>query len=106
MIKHLPALLIVIPLLAAMITPIAGRIKKELSWYVAALATLLSFIISVSLLQTVLRQGRVSYWMGGWQPPFGIEYAIDYLNIFVMIIVTFIAFVGAFYSRKNINVEY
>ena len=105
MIKHLPALVIVIPLLSAIIAPIAGRINKALSWYVAAIATFLSFVISLFLLQTVMEQGRISYWMGGWEPPWGIEYAIDYLNVFVLIIVSFMAFVGVIYSRKNINVE-
>ncbi len=105
MIKHLPALLIVIPLLAAIITPIIGRIHWVLSWYAVTITTFISFIISFSLLQTVLVQGRISYWMGGWEPPYGIEYAIDPLNVYVMIIVSFMAFAGAIYSKNNINVE-
>jgi len=105
MIKHLPALLIVIPLLTAIITHLIGRINWVLSWYAVTIATFISFVISLSLLQTVLVQGRISYWMGGWEPPWGIEYAIDYLNVFVLIIVSFMAFAGAIYSRNNINVE-
>ncbi|MBC2721957.1 monovalent cation/H+ antiporter subunit D family protein [Desulfosporosinus sp.] len=105
MIKHLPALLIVIPLLAAIITPIIGRIHWVLSWYTVTITTFISFVISLSLLQTVLLQGDISYWMGGWQPPWGIEYAIDNLNVFVMIIVSFMAFAGAIYSKNSINDE-
>ena len=105
MIKHLPALLIVIPLLAAIITPIIGRINWVLSWYTVTITTFISFVISLSLLQTVLVQGEISYWMGGWEPPWGIEYAIDYLNVFVVIIISFMAFVGAIYSKNSINVE-
>ncbi|MCB8816002.1 monovalent cation/H+ antiporter subunit D family protein [Desulfosporosinus shakirovi] len=105
MIKHLPALLIVIPLLVAIITPLIGRINRALSWYTATITTFISFVISLSLLKTVLEQGRISYWMSGWEPPWGIEYAIDYLNIFVLIIISFMAFVGAIYSKKNIDIE-
>lgn len=105
MIKHLPALLIVIPLLAAIITPILGRINRVLSWYAATITTFIGFAISLFLLPTVWEQGRISYWMGGWKPPWGIEYAIDYLNIFVLLIITFIAFAGAIFSKKNIDIE-
>lgn len=105
MIKHLPALLIVIPLLAAIITPIIGRINWVLSWYAVTITTFISFVISLSLLQTVLVQGEISYWMGGWEPPWGIEYAIDYLNVFVVIIISFMAFAGAIYSKNSIDVE-
>lgn len=105
MIKHLPALLIVIPLMAAIIIPIVGRLSKVLSWYIATITTFISFVISLFLLQTVMEQGRISYWMGGWEPPYGIEYVIDYLNIYVVIIVSFIALAGAIFSKHNINVE-
>lgn len=105
MIKHLPALIIVIPLLAAIITPIVGRINRVLSWYVATITTFICFAISLSLLQTVLEQGSISYWMGGWEPPWGIEYVVDYLNIFVLIIVSFMAFVGAVFAKNNIDIE-
>ena len=105
MIKHLPALLIVIPLLVAIITPIIGRLHWVLSWYAVTISTFISFVISLLLLQTVLVQGRISYWMSGWEPPFGIEYAVDYLNAYVLIIISFMAFAGAIYSKKNIDVE-
>lgn len=105
MIKHLPALLIVIPLLVAIITPIIGRLHWVLSWYAVTITTFISFVISLLLLQTVSAQGRISYWMSGWEPPFGIEYAVDDLNAYVLIIISFMAFAGAIYSRKNIDVE-
>ena len=105
MIKHLPVLLIVVPLLSALIIPLAGRINRALSWYIATIATGICFVISLSLLQTVLKEGKISYWLGGWAPPMGIEYVIDYLSIFVVIIVTFIAFMVSIYSKKSIELE-
>lgn len=105
MIKHLPVLVIAVPLLVAVIAPVAGRISRALSWYLVAFTTLACFIMSLSLLRTVLEQGRISYWLGGWQPPYGIEYAIDYLNVFVLLVVSFIAFMGTIYARKSVNKE-
>lgn len=105
MIKHFPALVIVIPLLAATSIPIAIRINRALSWYITFLTTLVCFLISLSLLHTVLKSGKISYWMGGWPPPFGIEYVIDYFSIFVLLLVTFVVFMNAIYSKKSIEME-
>ncbi|HCQ04316.1 MAG TPA: cation:proton antiporter, partial [Candidatus Latescibacteria bacterium] len=43
------------------------------------------------LLDTVLTQGTISYAMGGWQPPLGIEYRIDILNAYVLVVVAAIS---------------
>ncbi len=105
MIKHLPVLVIVIPLLSAIITPILGRIKSILSWYVASAVTFICFIISLFLLQRVLIEGRISYWLGGWEPPLGIEYVVDSATIFVLLVVTFISFMGTIYAKKSVDSE-
>jgi multicomponent Na+:H+ antiporter subunit D len=105
MIKHLPILLIAVPLLSALIIPLAGRINRALSWYIATITTGICFVISLLLLPIVLEEGKISYWLGGWVPPVGIEYVIDYLNIFVVLIVAFIAFMVSIYSRKSVEHE-
>ncbi|MCL7414308.1 MAG: hypothetical protein M8353_11980, partial [ANME-2 cluster archaeon] len=43
--------------------------------------------------------------MGGWEPPWGIEYAIDYLNGFVSIVVIFIIFMVSLYAKKSVEQE-
>ncbi|MBE0446928.1 MAG: monovalent cation/H+ antiporter subunit D family protein [Actinobacteria bacterium] len=105
MAEHLPILVIVIPLMSAIVIPLVGRINKLFSWYVTVFITLLSFVMSLSLLNTVISAGRISYWLGGWEPPWGIEYAIDYLNAFVLVIVSFIAFIVSLYARRSIEKE-
>ena len=56
--------------------------------------------MSASLLNTVINTGRISYRLGGWEPPWGIEYVIDYLNGFVLVVVSFIAFIITIYSKR------
>jgi multicomponent Na+:H+ antiporter subunit D len=34
------------------------------------------------------------HFLGGWPPPFGIEYVIDTLSAYMMVIITFIGFVA------------
>ena len=103
MIQHAPALIIILPLMAALITLIIGLWRKGLCYpfVVATLSTcvLLSFVI----LETVIGQGTITYKLGGWAPPWGIAYVIDYLNAFMLIIISFISLVVAVYSKKSIE---
>ena len=103
--EHLPVLVIVIPLMSAVIIPLAGRANSLYSWYITVAVTFSCFLISSSLLNTVMNTGRISYWLGGWEPPWGIEYVIDYLNGFVLVVVSFILFIVSLYARKSIEME-
>lgn len=105
MIKHFPVLVIIIPLLLALIAPVAGRINRIYSWVIAFLATLFSFIIAAILLYQVMYSGTISYWMGGWEPPWGIEYVIDYFSAFVLAIVAFLAWLVTIFARKSVAAE-
>ena len=103
--EHFPALVIVIPLLFALITWLAGLINRAFCWVIVLTITFLCFLMSFSILNTVMHTGRISYHMGAWEPPWGIEYAIDYLNGFVLVVVSFIAFIVTLYSRKSVGLE-
>jgi len=100
-----PALIVVLPLFAAFTVPIIGYFSKKSVPYFVSFATFIAFLISIFNLQTVMSSGTISYTMGGWEPPWGIEYRIDYLNAFVSIVVIFIIFIVSIYSRKSIENE-
>ncbi len=86
---QLVPLQVVIPLLAA---PICLLLRDRRYAYVFSLAVVwATFAVSVALLGQVLGSGPLSYAMGGWAPPFGIEYRVDTLNAFVLLIVAGIA---------------
>lgn len=102
---HFPILIIAIGLLGAFFTPIVGLIKKELCSPWATFITLLQFLISIFLLYKVITSGNISYWLGGWQPPWGIEYAVDILNAFVLVIVAGVCFSVSIYAKKSLGFE-
>ena len=85
--EHLPALQIIVPLLAAPLClfirhPLATRLFALLvSWATLALSVALLFEVKGSA-------EDISYFMGGWKPPFGIELRVDTANAFVMCIVS------------------
>jgi multicomponent Na+:H+ antiporter subunit D len=105
MTEHFPVLVIVVPLLLALIVPVAGKIKTIYSWIIVALTTFFCFVVSLCIVRQVMMVGKISYWLGNWEPPWGIEYAIDYLNAFVLVIVSFLAFAVTIYSRKSVADE-
>ena len=80
---NLPALQVVIPLLAAPVC--AFMPTKKVAWLLTLVVSLLCLIISLNLAYQVFYGSPISYYMGGWKPPFGIEYRIDTLNAFVVV---------------------
>jgi multicomponent Na+:H+ antiporter subunit D len=87
---HFPALQVVIPLLGAVLTAFLRRGRAAF-----ALTLLVSWtmpFIAGGLLWQVMRTGPISYALGGWEPPWGIEYRVDLLSGFVLVL---IATVGA-----------
>lgn len=82
---HLPALQVVVPLIAA---PVCALMRRgRLAWLLALVVTWVAFAIALALLARVLAEGTISYEMGGWAVPWGIEYRLDTLNAFVLVII-------------------
>ena len=103
MTHHLPVLLVVVPLVAA---PVAALVMRpRISWAVALAACWWAFGASIALLRRVLAEGVVSYELGAWAPPIGIEYRVDEANAFVILIVAAIGAIVAPFARKSVEAE-
>lgn len=100
---HLPLLAIVVPLLAAPLCVLAGRAGA--AWLIALVASWLSFGAAAALLQEVSGEGAVSYHLGGWAPPWGIELRVDLLGAYVLLIVCAIAALVMVYARRSVIQE-
>jgi multicomponent Na+:H+ antiporter subunit D len=100
---HLPVLQVVIPLVAA---PICVILRQSvLSWLLTTLVCLLSFVISCALFNQVLDQGVISYALGGWLSPWGIEYRVDKLTAFMLLIINSVATIVLLGARESIAAE-
>jgi multicomponent Na+:H+ antiporter subunit D len=102
---HLPALIVILPLLAGLIAAIVPR--RGFGWGVAMLGTLGVLAASLQLLAEVSSRGEldVTYRMGNWPVPFGIAYHVDYLSAAVLAIVALIAVLVTLYARRSIESE-
>ena len=103
MIAHLPAFQVVLPLFAAPLCIILRR--GALPWLIALVISWVAFIIAAVQLATVLESGVISYAVGGWLAPWGIEYRIDPLNAFMMLIVAGVASVVLPFARRSVAAE-
>ncbi len=100
---HLPVLQVLVPLVAAPLAVLIGN--RQLAWGMAFVASAVAFIISILLLIRVIDGSVLSYHIGGWAPPLGIEYRIDVANAFVLMLVTGISTVVLPYARKSVSAE-
>jgi multicomponent Na+:H+ antiporter subunit D len=103
--NHMPAILLLAPLLGAFFSGLAVWIQRPLSYYIALVSTAVSSVAAVSVLSRVLTNGPLQYRMAGWAPPMGIELRIDLLNAMVLILIAAIAFLNLVASVKSVDRE-
>lgn len=101
--QHFPVFPVILPLIAAPICILLSR--SQLAWVFATLVSAISFCVSVALLLTVLDQGVLSYALGGWEPPWGIEVRIDVASALVLCVVTGISSLVLVYAKESIANE-
>ena len=101
--EHISLLLVVIPLIAAPIVAILPR--GRLPWLLTLIVTFLCAILASFQLWAVVYDGLISYELGGWSPPWGIEYRIDSVNAFVALIVAGIAAITLPYALLSVEKE-
>ena len=96
-------LLVVLPLIAAPVAAILPR--GNWSWAVACCVAIACAVLAGMQLWMVLDEGVISYDLGGWAPPWGIEYRIDAVNAFMALIVSAIAAITLPYALKSVERE-
>ena len=100
---HLPVLVVIVPLLAGPVCVLVERPRA--AWAVALAASWVSFAMAVVLAVQVHASGAISYELGGWEPPWGIEYRIDTLGSYVLLFVTAIAALVMVAAKSSVERE-
>jgi multicomponent Na+:H+ antiporter subunit D len=91
------------PLFAAPLCTLLGR--GTLAWAFATLVSWAALAVSAALLWQVWTQGPVSYALGSWAPPIGIEYRVDMANALMLLIVSAVAAVVLPFARDSVRRE-
>jgi multicomponent Na+:H+ antiporter subunit D len=100
---HLPALQVVIPLLGSVLVAFVRR--ASVAFGIALIVSWIMLPLSATMLWQVLAGGPISYAIGGWAPPWGIEYRVDVLNAFVLLLISAVAAVIMPFAYRSIDFE-
>ena len=102
-VSHSLILVVLIPLLAAPLSMLFGN--RSVAFVISFIASIVAFVLSLHLLAIVIDGDVISYHIGGWAPPLGIEYRVDAANALVLLIVSAISTVVLPYARRSIENE-
>ena len=102
-VEQLPVLQVVIPFCVAPLIVLIGN--RKLAWWLAFFATLASLVISTALLMQVHGGGFISYQIGGWAPPLGIEYRIDATNALILFLISLIGSASLPFAYESLKSE-
>ena len=101
--EHLLALQVVLPLMAA---PLLVLVRNRgFAWLATSAVSYACLVIAVALAVRVASVGTLSYALGSWAPPWGIEYRVDALSGFVLVLVALTASFVAPYAQRSIAAE-
>ena len=100
---QLPALQVVVPLIAAALCLVLSR--PLAAWTLTFLASAAAMAVSFLLLGAVMDSGTIDYAFGGWAAPFGIAYRVDLVNAYVLMIVSTISTVVSVFARASVASE-
>ena len=101
--EQLPALQIVVPFIAAPLIVMLG--SRTLAWWIAFLSSLACLVMSLALMASVADGSYISYQLGGWAPPLGIEYRVDAANSLVLFLIALISTVALPFAKRSVPFE-
>ncbi len=105
MTHHIPVLIPASFLLVSLVIPLASLAWRRAAWLLAVATTGAALGFAITGLRQVLAHGRVSYHLGGWHPPIGIEFVLDPLSAFFLVVITGVAFVAMVHAGKVVASE-
>lgn len=102
---HLPVLIVINLFVFAFIMPVIFSRARTWCGPAALFSLILSLFMSVMLLLQVLETGPFTYYVGGWPPPFGIELRVDYLSVYMLLILAGVGAVVLAYGSVDLYNE-
>ncbi|ETW98564.1 MAG: NADH-quinone oxidoreductase subunit N [Candidatus Entotheonella factor] len=103
MTQHVPVLIVVVPLLAAVLVPLVALWRMAWAQAITLLALIGVIACSSVALLRALATGPILYELGGWAPPWGIVYVLDPLSGGLALLVGIVAALVAVYTRPYLH---
>jgi multicomponent Na+:H+ antiporter subunit D len=103
--SDLPVAITLLLLFGAILTIAAGQVRRAAAWPVAFTTLVLVLIDALLLLAGVVEQGPLRHSLGGWAAPIGIEYVVDSIGAFVVVVIAAISVAVGVYARAAVRRE-
>lgn len=95
---HLPALLFLLPLFAAIAMPVVCLKHRGWSRLISLAVLSAMVVVSVLNLNSVMQYGEVRYAFSGWAPPLGIEWVADGLASVIMVALSLLGLLALIFA--------
>jgi len=105
LVEQFPVIIVGLSMFLAYTMLLTGYFNRRLPFFMSLAMNSFFLILSLFILNHVLTVGPIRYWQGGWRPPWGIEYVIDAMNAYLLVIVISMVILGLIYSKKNVEHE-
>ena len=90
-------------MIAALVVPLVGRVSARLAHGITVVAPAVALVCAVMALRVALDSGPWHYYLGGWAPPWGIEYVVDPLGGGMAVLVALLATLVAIYAGPHLR---
>ena len=102
--SSVPVAIIAILFFTALALPLVRRAWPRAAHPLAVLASGAALLVAVRQIFLVVRTGRpLVTWLGGWEPPWGIELRVDHLGAVMALLVTALAFLVLVFAREGLE---
>ncbi len=104
---QLPAILFLLPLVAAISLPVVCLKRRHWSQPISVAILAAMVVVSILNLYNVIHHGEVRYMFSGWATPLGIEWVADGLASIILVLLSALGLVGVVFagptSPKNLG---
>jgi len=104
--EHYPILIVLLPLFGSIIACLGFYRWPAMARGVVLLTLGLTLLVSILTFSRVITLGEWRYDLGGWAPPWGIEYLVDMLSGSMAVLISAIAILVAIYARPSMHVAF
>lgn len=104
--EHFPSLIVTFPLMMAFLTYIFGIFSKKLVYPLTLFTAIVCVLMNLKLFMILLEKNSpIHYFLGGWEPPWGIEYVMDYLNVPLLCSISIIFLLLTLLTKELVRTE-
>lgn len=103
--QHFPALIVAVLFASAFLSPLLFRWARKVSAPALIALISLALVMAVVMLVRFYQVGPYVYHMGGWPPPWGVEFKIDLLRIYMVLVILAVSLWIIIYALKDLEHE-